>query len=424
MEIADSQKQIEEGVVYLQAMSDADNEDGIAVNPEDADPAETYSHDLLIGGGGSIEWMHNGPLVARYQDLAPVKLSRLRAALKFERCCNDPRVFIERGSGEINEDMLDLDEVHLELRDGQLVAVVRTSQESQPETTEEEHESSLQQIMTHYGCVVSAVRYLSADLEPISTLKIDFSDADLDPEVAAKFNAEEDERIRNTVHVVEVLLTASDEDRCEKLIDAGRALAAYLNALKGGTLTARTIVDLLRGRHTKLLLGHKESAFLDVKSQQYNVGLNGEAGNRQKIELAQDVARFANGDQDAVLVLGYTEGKVGQDSVIKGVKEIDLKGFDPDTYLKILDAKVVPAVTGLVVDSVETEPGKGVIFVYVPAQAPEMQPYLVHGVVAEGKVEGAFFSIVQRRGEGSIAISASQIHGYLVAGKAFLRGNG
>lgn len=420
METTADEKKLDEGVIYLQTR---DKEDvAVAVDPEDADPAVTYAHDLLIGGGATIEWMHNGPLVGRYVDLAPIKLSKLRSALKFKRCCNDASVYIERGAGQINEDMLDLDDLHLELREEQLVAVIRTNHENQPEMTEKEYESSLQQIMAHYGCDVFSVRYLSADLAPISTLKFDYSDLGLDPDVAAKAAAEEDERIRNTVHVVEVLLTASDEDPCDKLIDAGRALTAYLNALKGDTLTARTIVDLLRGGHTKLLLGHKESAFLDVKSQQYNVGLNGDAGNRQKIELAQDVARFANGDQDAVLVLGYTEAKVGQDSVIKAVKEIDLEGFDPDTYLKILDAKVVPAVTGLRVESVETEPGKGIIFIYVPAQAPEMQPYLVHGVVAEGKVEGAFFSIVQRRGEGSIAISASQIHGYLVAGKAFLRG--
>jgi hypothetical protein len=51
-----------------------------------------------------------------------------------------------------------------------------------------------------------------------------------------------------------------------------------------------------------------------------------------------------------------------------------------------------------------------------------MQPYLVHGAIAEGKVEGAFFSIVRRRGEASITTSAQQIHAYIVAGKRFLRG--
>lgn len=276
--------------------------------------------------------------------------------------------------------------------------------------------------MERYGCSVVGVRYLTADGATFDGLGFDYSGLGLDPEVEARAAAENAEIIRNMVHDVEVRLRTEDDDGATKLIDAGRALVAYFEAHRGESLTAGTIVDLLRGGHTKLLLGHKESGFLDVKSQQYNVGVPGQPGEQQKIELAQDVARFANGGQDAVLVLGYEEGKSGQDSVIKSIKEIKLKDFDPATYINILDARIVPAVTGLTVDSVETSPGKGIIYIYVPAQPAEMQPYLVHGVVAEGKVEGAFFSIVQRRGEGSINITASQIHGYLVAGKAFLKG--
>jgi hypothetical protein len=34
----------------------------------------------------------------------------------------------------------------------------------------------------------------------------------------------------------------------------------------------------------------------------------------------------------------------------------------------------------------------------------------VHGAIAGDKTEGAFISIVRRRGEGSITISAKQIH--------------
>ena len=59
----------------------------------------------------------------------------------------------------------------------------------------------------------------------------------------------------------------------------------------------------------------------------------------------------------------------------------------------------------------------------VPPQPREMQPYLVHGAVVGERTEGAFFSIVRRRGEASITISAAQIHAYIVAGKAFLQGS-
>ena len=67
-------------------------------------------------------------------------------------------------------------------------------------------------------------------------------------------------------------------------------------------------------------------------------------------------------------------------------------------------------------------PTVNVLAIYVPRKPPEMQPYLMHGAIVEEKVEGAFLSIVRRRGEGSITASALQIHAYIVAGKRYLRG--
>ena len=410
-----------DGVIYLTL---EDETGTFTVAPEDADPDEEYSHNLYIGKKGSIERIDNGPLVIAYGDLGGVGLSSLRDALKVGRCCQrSPEIVcVDKGDGPINHDLLDLDDVHLEVDDSRVAAIVMHRHATQPDLSETEYAESLRIVVERYGCSVAGVRYVTADGSTFDALGFDFSGLGLDPEVEAREAAENAAIIRNMVHNVEVTLMTDVDYGATVLVDAGRALTAYLEAQKGGSLTAGTIVDLLRAGHTKLLLGHKESAFLDVKSQQYNVGVSGHTGDQQKIELAQDVARFANGDQDAVLVLGYEEGKSGQDSVIKNIKEIKLKNFEPATYVNILDARIVPAVTGLTVDSVETSPGKGIIYIFVPAQPTEMQPYLVHGVVAEGKVEGAFFSIVQRRGEGSINITASQIHGYLVAGKAFLKG--
>jgi hypothetical protein len=421
MESSTTTNERKDGVVYLTLEED---HGVVAVAPDDAEPDKSYSHQLLIGRTGSIERTDHGPLVSPYNELGGVKVSNLRDALKVGRCCarNPERVYVDRTPGPINEDLMDLDDVYLQVTETQVAAIVRRRHETRPELTEAEYAQSLQKVMNHYGCRVAQVRYLTTDGTPIDDIVFDYSGLGLDPEVEAREVTNEAERIRKTVHDVEVSVVANDEDPIAKIIDAGQALAAYFNAEQGGTLTAKTIVDLLRGGHVNLLLGHKESEFIDVKSQQYNVSVAGKPGEQQKIELAQDVARFANGNTDAVLIMGYEEGKSGKDSVIKNVKEIDLGGFDPARYANILDSKIVPTVSGLTVETVETSPGKGLIYIYVPAQPPEMQPYLVHGVVVEDKIEGAFFSIVQRRGEGSITVTASQIHGYIVAGKAFLRG--
>jgi hypothetical protein len=45
----------------------------------------------------------------------------------------------------------------------------------------------------------------------------------------------------------------------------------------------------------------------------------------------------------------------------------------------------------------------------------------VHGAIVGDKTEGAFISIVQRRGEHSITITAQSIHATLAAGRALLR---
>jgi hypothetical protein len=45
----------------------------------------------------------------------------------------------------------------------------------------------------------------------------------------------------------------------------------------------------------------------------------------------------------------------------------------------------------------------------------------VHGAIVGDKTEGAFISIVQRRGEHPITITAQSIHATLAAGRALLR---
>ena len=228
------------------------------------------------------------------------------------------------------------------------------------------------------------------------------------------------------VHVVEIRLASNDEHSpAGRLIDCGRAVHDYLASIRGGELDAQKIVSVLRGGHVDVLVGMRESGYLEIKSSQYNINAPGRSAERQKIELAQDVARFANGDTDAVLVLGYAEGKSTGVSRVGRVVPIDLAKFDVGQYQAVLDSKIIPSITGLVIEKVQvgSDPNSGVVFIYVPRQPEEMQPYLVQGAIVGDKLEGAFFSIVQRRGEASITVNASQIHGYIVAGKAFLRRN-
>jgi hypothetical protein len=61
------------------------------------------------------------------------------------------------------------------------------------------------------------------------------------------------------------------------------------------------------------------------------------------------------------------------------------------------------------------------ILIDVPSQPEELKPFLAHGGIVGGKVEGAFISIVRRRGESSILITEPMIHSTLAARRALLR---
>lgn len=204
-------------------------------------------------------------------------------------------------------------------------------------------------------------------------------------------------------------------------LEVGESIAAFVTQVRRGALDVEAVLHLVRAGRSELLIGLRESRWLEVKSQGYD--LSGDAG---KIELAQDVSRFANGAVDAVLVIGFRASKSGPsgDEVIKALTA-SLTPFPVQQYHQVIDARVFPPILGLDVEAhlVALRGGRvgHVLTVRVPAQAEESKPFLVHGAIVGGRVEGAFISIVQRRGEHSIPISGPSIHSTLAAGRALLR---
>jgi hypothetical protein len=66
--------------------------------------------------------------------------------------------------------------------------------------------------------------------------------------------------------------------------------------------------------------------------------------------LAQDVARFANGDCDAILLVGFKEKKDGKTSRLDRLAPVPLDASDPDQHRSVIDARVVPPVDGLLAE--------------------------------------------------------------------------
>lgn len=96
-----------------------------------------------------------------------------------------------------------------------------------------------------------------------------------------------------------------------------------------------SVKNLLRSGRPSLVVGLAECEWFEIKRGLYGIGAPGSGGERQKIELAQDVARFANGQCDAVIVLGLSE----KDSAVDRVSPVPLGAVDIQQYRAVLDAK-------------------------------------------------------------------------------------
>lgn len=426
--------ELTDGTVYLIVDPYPSEGPELLISGEDASVAQndteidSFVSRLVIGAyAGEINYVDHWYLVSLENHVAQARLSSLAAAVRCNSSNSEEwpeRIYVHKGEGPIIYDLMDLDErTFLEINGSGIYARVEERYSGRPPVSRAEYEEMVDAVARNYGCHVLSVAYSDVDGTPIREEALRLSEL-----VVSDDDDGDDEYdyYADLVHVIDIRLVPDDEDELAgRLIDCGRAVYDYLVAIRGGDLDAQKIMSVLRGGHAEVLVGMHESGHLEVKSSAYNINAPGQSGERQKIELAQDVARFANGDRDAILVLGYREQKSDRVSRINCLAPLNLANVDTAQYQSILDSKIVPPITGLVIEKVEVDRNdtSGIIFMYVPRQPEEMQPYLVHGAIVGDKVEGAFFSIVQRRGEGSITLSASQVHGYIVAGKAFLRNN-
>jgi hypothetical protein len=90
-------------------------------------------------------------------------------------------------------------------------------------------------------------------------------------------------------------------------------------------------------------------------------------------------------------------------------------------YQYAIERCLFPPPDHLSIESVDMPENGMLILIDVPLQPEELKPFLVHGALVDGQVQGAFISIVRRRGESSIPITAPMIHSTLAAGRALLR---
>lgn len=199
------------------------------------------------------------------------------------------------------------------------------------------------------------------------------------------------------------------------LLSLGAAIATTVNEL-ARSMDPEAVVNVIEAGYPSGLIGAKESEWLEAKSEPWD--LDTDFG---KIELAQDVARLANAT-GGVIVIGATTRKVDGEETVTRVGGIRPDHFSSHRAKMTIDARVFPPVDGLTVRRVAIKGSSHAIgYVRVPAQDSAVQPFLVHGSIVGRKVEGAFISIVKRRGDQSLSVRAEELHLWLTAGRRLAR---
>lgn len=200
------------------------------------------------------------------------------------------------------------------------------------------------------------------------------------------------------------------------VVGIGRDAIALAEACgENGSLTRDIAANLVRAGHAAALIGQPEGQWLDVKRQHYD--LETAAG---KIKLAEAVAKFANAELGGLLVIGAAGKKVPGGEIIQRLCPITIDGRTMRKYEQALESRLYPPPDLLSIESIGNGL-LGLVLVDIPPQPEELKPFLVYGAIVDGDVEGAFISIVRRRGESSIATTAPMIHATLAAGRALLR---
>jgi hypothetical protein len=184
-------------------------------------------------------------------------------------------------------------------------------------------------------------------------------------------------------------------------------LQNLLNAAgDASALTARSARDLVRVGRVNLLLGQPEGPWLDAKREPHSL-----ATDADKWELAKDVAAFANAGQYALIVWGVADRKDPQGDVLDTLRPFAIGDVDVPAVRAALRDRLVPMVPDLEVGLVESRQGYGYGFVFIPAQPPELQPFMVTGALrpSAGWL-GRHLTIPVRAGEDTAYLDTSALH--------------
>ncbi|MFB8007463.1 helix-turn-helix domain-containing protein [Nocardia sp. NPDC056000] len=161
----------------------------------------------------------------------------------------------------------------------------------------------------------------------------------------------------------------------------------------------------IESSETQFLLGTVESEALDAKDSHYP------KQDRSRIDIASDVAAFANSAKGGLIVIGARTVKDlhGRDFLAE-VNGCPIDIGARDRYMRAIEALVYPEIMGI--KMCRTPAALGEIFaILIPEQLPDRIPFIVRGAVkTEGRMSSALFQVPVRQGDCNVPARIEDIH--------------
>ncbi|WP_157170930.1 AlbA family DNA-binding domain-containing protein [Nocardia araoensis] len=155
-----------------------------------------------------------------------------------------------------------------------------------------------------------------------------------------------------------------------------------------------------------LLLGRAESDLFDAKRTHYPKG-----DERKRLELAVDVAAFANTARGGLLLIGIQTVRDSHNrDVVADVDGCEIDHGAEARYRSAIDSLVFPGVAGLAMCRVSARRGE-IFAILVPPQSGDRQPFVVRGGTSSvGRISSAMFQVPIRQGDANASLRIEEIH--------------
>ena len=134
------------------------------------------------------------------------------------------------------------------------------------------------------------------------------------------------------------------------------------------------------------------------------------------LELAKDVAAFANTGTGGMILVGYTTRKDYDREIVDEIRPVRRALVDLDRYRKLIRERVIPAPRGFSVDFVHTDPESGILVIDVPVQPVAMLPHVVPGPAGTAGPSRLSVAVPVREADATVWLPQPEIQRLLAAG--------